>query len=89
MGAYVEQLECLNCSQSRSFVLHGDREQRILGQAEAARAARVARRGALTCARCGGSNLIRSWGDAVPYATTGVTRRRRRSLPQATVVQEA
>lgn len=31
MSAYVEQLECLNCSQSRSFVLHGDRMQRILG----------------------------------------------------------
>jgi hypothetical protein len=76
MGAFVAQLECLNCSQSRSFVLHGEREQRIVGQAEAAR---EARRGVMTCARCGGSNLIRGWGDAMPYATAGGARRQRRS----------
>ena len=85
MGAYVKQLECLNCSQSRSFVLHGDREQRIVGQAEAAR---LIKRVVMTCARCGGSNLIRAWGDAVPFATVGRTRRRRRPLPLAKVVQE-
>jgi hypothetical protein len=85
MAAYVEQLECLNCSQSRSFMLHGDREQRIVGQTEAVR---HARRGVLTCARCGGSNLVRSWGDAVPYATAGITRRRRRRLPPAEVAQD-
>jgi hypothetical protein len=78
MGAYVEQLECLNCSQSRSFVLHGDRERRLVGQIEAAR---MARRAVLTCARCGSSSLIRGWTDALPYATSGRTRRRRVTRP--------
>ena len=80
MSGYTEQLECLHCSQSRSFVLHGDREQRILGQTEAARMARQTRRGVLTCARCGSSSLVRCWADAMPYATTGMSRRRRRSI---------
>ena len=79
MGRYVEQLECLNCSQSRTFVLHGDREQRILGQTEAAR---IAKQAVLTCGRCGGRSLIRSWTDALPYATSGrAPRRRRTHLP--------
>jgi hypothetical protein len=82
MGAYVEQLECLNCSQSRSFMLHGDREQRLIGQAEAVA---IRKRGVLTCARCGGRNLIRGWTDSVPFATIGRPVRKRRSLPQATV----
>jgi hypothetical protein len=79
MTGYVEQLECLHCSQSRSFVLHGDREQRVLGQVEAARIARQTRHGVLTCARCGSSSLIRCWADALPYASTGIPRRRRRT----------
>jgi hypothetical protein len=83
--ACVEQLECLNCSQSRSFVLHGDRQQRIIGQSEAAR---IARRGVLTCGRCGSSSLIRSWSDGVPYATAGMTPRRRRVQPP-TIRQES
>ena len=79
MASYVAQLECLHCSQSRAFVLHGERDQRILGQAEAAR---ITRRGVLACGRCGSSSLIRSWTDAVPYATAGRTPRRpRRHLP--------
>ncbi len=76
MASYVEQLECLQCSQSRSFVLHSDRGQRTLGQAEAAKLARSA---LLTCARCGSSSLIRGWTDAVPYAAVGRTPRHRRS----------
>jgi hypothetical protein len=75
VGSYIEQLECLNCSQSRAFVLHGDREQRLLGQAEAAS---LAKQQLLTCARCGSSSLIRSWTDAVSYATTAMIPRRRR-----------
>ncbi len=71
----IEQLECLSCSQSRAFMLQGDREQRILGQADAARQGRHA---ALTCARCGSSSLIRGWTDAAPYATAGKLQRRRR-----------
>jgi hypothetical protein len=85
MAAYVEQLECLNCSQSRGFVLHGDREQRLIGQAEAVG---VGTRGVLTCARRGGRNLIRGWTDAVPYGTIGRPLRQRRSTPLAAVGQE-
>ncbi len=85
MAAYVEQLECLNCSQSRSFVLHGDREQRLVGQAEAVG---ITKRSVLTCARCGGRNLIRGWTDAVPYATSGRPLRKRRSVPLAAVAQD-
>ncbi len=85
MAAYVEQLECLNCSQSRSFVLHGDREQRLIGQAEAVG---IQARGVLTCARCGGRNLIRGWTNAVPYATIGRPLRRRRSNPLAAAGQD-
>jgi hypothetical protein len=88
MGAYVEQLECLNCSQSRSFVLHGDREQRILGRTEAACLSRGIRRGLLLCARCGSSSLIRGWGDATPYATVRMPRRRRPGSAHTGVAQE-
>jgi len=80
MSRYIEQLECLHCSHSRSFLLHGDREQRILGQTEAARIARQTRRGVLTCARCGSSSLLRCWADAAPYATMGRPRRRHGSV---------
>ena len=76
MGSYVAQLECLNCSQSRSFVLHGECQQRIVGQAEAVR---ETRQGVLTCARCGSSSLIRGWGDGIPFASSGIARRRRRN----------
>jgi len=88
MVAYVEQLECLNCSQSRTFVLHGDREQRIVSQAEAAK---VAGRAVLTCGRCGGSSLIRCWADALPDACAAMVprRRRRRRSHGRGVVQES
>lgn len=75
MSAYVKQLECLQCSQSRSFVLHGDREQHILGQTEAVRQARGA---VMTCARFGSRSLVRGWTDAAPWAANGLGRRRRR-----------
>ena len=86
MGAYVEQLECLHCSQSRTFVLHGDREQRILGQAEAAK---LAGRALLTCGRCGGRSLIRSWADALPDAPAGRTPRRRRRSHRPSLVPDS
>ena len=82
--AYVEQLECLQCSQSRSFVLHGLHGQRMLGQAEAARLSRSA---VLTCARCGSSSLIRGWADGAPYATGARMRKRRGQAPHAQRVQ--
>ncbi|HWE60546.1 MAG TPA: hypothetical protein VHB98_02435 [Chloroflexota bacterium] len=84
MAAYVEQLECLHCSQSRTFVLQGERERRILGQAEAAR---VAEQVLLTCGRCGSSSLIRSRADALPDATASMAPRRRRRRPS--VVQDS
>jgi hypothetical protein len=86
MGAYVQQLECLNCSHNRSFVLHEDREQRIVDQVEAAR---EAGRGVLTCARRGGTNLIRVWGDAAPYVTAATARRRQRTARLANTTYEA
>jgi hypothetical protein len=79
MIGYREQLECLNCSQSQRFVLYGDREQRILDQAEALS---VGKRAVLTCARCGSRSLISGWTDTAPYAPPGTTTRRRRR-PQA------
>lgn len=84
MGAYAEQLECLNCSQSRNFILHGDRQQRTIGQVEAAALGRGA---VLTCARCGGGSLIRGWTDTVPYAA-GRPRRRRRASTQPAEARE-
>jgi hypothetical protein len=85
MASYVQQLVCLHCSQSRTFVLHGERDQRILGQTEAAR---MAARVVLTCGRCGSSSLVRSWTDALPDAATGMTPRRRRRGIRPTVVRE-
>jgi hypothetical protein len=75
MLGYRKQIECLNCSQSQCFVLYGDREQRILDQAAAAR---VGKRAVLACARCGSRSLIHGWTDTAPYAAPGTTPRRRR-----------
>jgi hypothetical protein len=81
MEGYREQLECLHCSQSRSFVLHGDGEQRLLDQVEAAS---VVKRTVLSCARCGSRSLIHVWNEAAPYAAPGTTPRRgRRTLATA------
>jgi hypothetical protein len=73
--AYIRQLECLSCSNSRSFVLHDDTTQRMISQAEVAV---LPRNAMITCGRCGSSSLVRCWGDATPYATTGYVGRRRR-----------
>jgi transcription elongation factor Elf1 len=86
LGTFVEQLECLHCSHSRSFVLHGERAQRLVSQAEAAR---VAKQAVLTCGRCGSRSLIRSWTDAVPYATAAIVLRRRRRNHRPNQVQES
>lgn len=77
VSMYKELIECLSCSNSRSFLHHADRVSRPLSQQEAFD---LPRRAVLTCGRCGSRSLLRLWGDAVPYATTGyVGRRRRRS----------
>ena len=78
MAGYVRQLECLNCSESRSFVQHLESEQRLLSQADAQRLGRSA---VLTCGRCGGTNIISGWSDAAPYAASGIMRRRRTRRP--------
>jgi hypothetical protein len=80
--AYIRQLECLSCSNSRSFVLHAEATQRMISQAEAAM---LPRNAVITCGRCGSSSLVRCWGDATPFATAGyVGRRRRRRSAAAT-----
>lgn len=75
MPAYVRQLECLSCSNSRNFVHHTEAGQTILSQVEAGALPKTA---VVTCGRCGSSSLVRCWGDATPYATTGYVGRRRR-----------
>ncbi len=84
MPAYIRQVECLACSNSRSFVHHQEGGQSMLSQLEACNLPRGA---VITCGRCGSSSLVRAWGDATPYATTGYVarrRRRRRSTVDAT-----
>ncbi len=76
MANYTRQLECLNCSQSRSFVHHTETAQHLLSQVEAAKLPRGAR---ITCGRCGSTSVLCSWGEAAPYASIGRVPRRRRS----------
>jgi hypothetical protein len=82
MASYTRQLECLNCSQTRSFVHHTETAQRLLSQAEAVKLPRVAK---ITCGRCGSASVLVSWGDAAPYALHGRAPRRRRSAGGAGV----
>jgi hypothetical protein len=76
MASYTRQLECLNCSQTRSFVHHTETSHRLLSQGEAIKLPRGAR---ITCGRCGSASVLYSWGDAMPYASGGRVPRRRRS----------
>lgn len=75
MALPIQQLECLHCSNNRHFVVHIDTAQRLVGQAEVRGLPREAH---LTCARCGGTSLIRAWADGHPYAAQGLIPRRRR-----------
>jgi hypothetical protein len=75
MGAYARQIECLACSNSRGFVHHSETASTPISQAEALA---LPIRAIVTCGRCSSSSLIRSWGDATPYATKGYVGRRRR-----------
>ena len=87
MPAYVRQLECLSCSNSRTFVHHTEAGQTILSQVEAGALPKSA---VVTCGRCGSSSLVCCWGDATPYATTGyVGRRRRRRSATAAAAPES
>ena len=85
MGLYARQIECLSCSNSRGFVHHTETSSIPVSQAEALT---LPPRSVLTCGRCGSTSLIRSWGDATPYATKGyVGRRRRRRTASQTPLQ--
>ena len=72
---YKRQLECVQCSNQRSFVIYSETSQTVVGQTEAAELPRGTR---MACGRCGCTSLISCWTDAVPYATTGYVGRRRR-----------
>jgi hypothetical protein len=76
MASVTRQLECLNCSQTRSFVHHTETSQRLLSQAEALALPRDA---VVTCGRCGSASVLYGWGNAMPYATRGHAPGRRRS----------
>lgn len=84
MPAYVRQLECLSCSNSRSFVHHTEATQQMISQAEAILLAKTE---VITCGRCGSTSLVRCWGDATPYATTGYVGRRRRRRSAAAAAE--
>jgi hypothetical protein len=85
VGLYARQIECLSCSNSRGFVHHTETSSVPVSQAEALA---LPPRSILTCGRCGSTSLIRSWGDATPYATKGyVGRRRRRRSASASPMQ--
>jgi hypothetical protein len=86
MASYTRQLECLNCSQTRSFVHHTEMAQQMLSQAEAVKLPRGAR---ITCGRCGSASVLVSWGDATPYALRGRTSRRRSPTKGTTVTAPA
>jgi hypothetical protein len=80
MASFTRQLECLNCSQSRSFVHHTETAQRLISQAEALA---LPRNAVVTCGRCGSASVLYGWGDAMPSATHGRDPRRRRSSARA------
>ncbi len=80
MPAYVKQIECLSCSNSRNFVHHMETTNTLISQAEAIS---LPRGTLLSCGRCGSTSLVRSWGDATPYATKGYVGRRRRRRSSA------
>ena len=82
MASYVKHVECLQCSNSRSFVHHTETSQRLISQVEARR---LHRRAVLSCSRCASTSLILAWTDALPDGPAGVTprRRTRRARPTA------
>jgi len=86
MPDYIRQLECLQCSNSRTFVLHQETSQMLVSQAEAIS---LPQGSVLTCGRCGSTSLVRGWGDAVPYATQGYVGRKRRRKAQILAALQA
>jgi hypothetical protein len=84
--SYVKQIECLSCSNSRNFVHHMETTNTLISQAEALS---LPRGSMLSCGRCGSTSLVRSWGDATPYATKGYVGRRRRRRSSAALAAAA
>jgi hypothetical protein len=80
MAVFTRQLECLNCSHTRSFVHHTETSQRMLTQAESLRLPRGA---TVTCGRCGSASVLQGWGDDAPYASRGFVPRQRQAPASA------
>jgi hypothetical protein len=76
MALLIRQLECLQCSHNRNFVVHSETAQRLVSQAELRD---LPRNMHLTCPRCGSASLISVWSDGIPYAAQGMVPRRRRA----------
>ncbi|HEY8284847.1 MAG TPA: hypothetical protein VIJ28_10720 [Chloroflexota bacterium] len=77
MSNLIRQLECLNCSNSRSFVHHTAAGEHSITQAAAAT---LPRRAVLACGRCGSLSLVAGWDDSFPYrAPETIVLRHRRS----------
>lgn len=85
MSSVIRQLECLSCSNHRSFVHHTAAGEHTITQATASA---LPRRAVLTCGRCGSVSLVAGWGDGFPYRApeTIVPRSRR---PDGAVVGPA
>ncbi|MDB5058389.1 MAG: hypothetical protein JWO59_1861 [Chloroflexi bacterium] len=77
MANYVQQVECLQCFNYRSFVHHTEASQRRISQGEVRR---LDRKAVITCDRCGTASLILGWSDAVLFASAGLARRASRGL---------
>ena len=81
MGDLVRQLECLSCSNKRSFLQQTPAGPRNISQTEVAA---LPKHAVVACGRCGGTNLIVCWDDGYPYrAPDTIQRRRRRSVVPA------
>jgi cytochrome c553 len=71
---FTQQLQCLHCSNTRSFLHQTSDGTHQVDQREAQQLHRTA---VVTCGRCGGASLVHTWDDAIPYADPLVRRRRR------------
>jgi hypothetical protein len=75
MGDLVRQLECLSCSNKRSFVRQTAAGPCNLNQADVAR---LPNQVGIACGRCGGTNLIVCWDDGFPYRAPETIQLRRK-----------
>jgi len=81
MSNLIRNLECLNCSNDRSFIFHTLAGEHHFTQLEAAA---LPGRMTISCGRCGGTSVIAGWGDSFPYrAPETILPRRRRAVTTA------